>query len=102
MHGSQVVTNARYYPKFSAWAANRGLEAGCILNDGTKSSEERLGAIGDLNLVLTKGLVPPGSHMLVVAADTLIYRNFDLQSLMNKATSGPQVSVGREVALCDW
>ena len=51
-----VVTNNKFAGHFQEWLAGY-LEAhpdfnGAIINDGTTSNEDRLGAIGDLQLVL--------------------------------------------------
>jgi glucose-1-phosphate thymidylyltransferase len=44
-----VVTNDKFVLKFEEWAgATRGELRPSVLNDGTRSNEERLGAIGDL------------------------------------------------------
>lgn len=50
-----VVTNDRFYPHFEAWAKTKRwpwkIE---VVNDGTSTNETRLGAIGDLTLVVKK------------------------------------------------
>lgn len=62
-----VVTNAKFTPHFEEWARNK--EGVTIVNDGTTSNEDRLGAIGDLAFVLD------GLHvdddLVVVAGDNL-------------------------------
>jgi glucose-1-phosphate thymidylyltransferase len=50
-----LVTNERYYPKFVEWLSNYiPPHPLLLLSDGTKTEEERLGAIGDLKFVLDK------------------------------------------------
>lgn len=44
-----LVTNAKYYARFKQHEYDREV---VIINDGTKTPEERLGAIGDLSLAL--------------------------------------------------
>ncbi len=66
-----VVTNAKFAGHFREWAA--GYEAGGwevrIVDDGTTSDEDKLGAIGDLELVLrTEGVA---DDVVVVAGDNL-------------------------------
>jgi glucose-1-phosphate thymidylyltransferase len=62
-----VVTNARFAPQFEEWAAGRpGLR---VLNDGTTSEEDKLGAIGDIAFVLDEAHVD--DDLVVVAGDNL-------------------------------
>jgi glucose-1-phosphate thymidylyltransferase len=62
-----VVTNARFAPQFEAWAA--GMRGVRILDDGTTSEEDKLGAIGDIAFVLGEALVD--DDLVVVAGDNL-------------------------------
>ena len=62
-----VVTNAKFTPQFEEWAA--GKENVLIVNDGTTSNDDRLGAIGDTAFVLDqRGL---DDDLVVVAGDNL-------------------------------
>jgi glucose-1-phosphate thymidylyltransferase len=62
-----VVTNARFAPQFEEWAAGKcGLR---ILDDGTTSDEDKLGAIGDIAFVLREARVD--DDLVVVAGDNL-------------------------------
>ena len=48
-----VVSNNRFYPHFQEWA--NGLQTDVkvnVINDGTNSDDDKLGAVGDLHLVL--------------------------------------------------
>lgn len=62
-----VVTNARFAAQFREWGATR---AGVtVLDDGTSSDEDKLGAIGDIAFMLERtGL---DDDLLVVAGDNL-------------------------------
>jgi glucose-1-phosphate thymidylyltransferase len=61
-----VVTNARKAPAFHEWAQGRDVQ---IHDDGTTSNDDRLGAIGDLQLVIDRlGAV---DDLLVIAGDNL-------------------------------
>lgn len=62
-----VVTNAKFTPHFEEWA--RGKEQVTIVNDGTTSNDDRLGAIGDIGFVVNE----LGIHddLVVVAGDNL-------------------------------
>jgi glucose-1-phosphate thymidylyltransferase len=62
-----VVTNARKAPAFGEWAKSRpGVH---VHDDGTSSNEDRLGAIGDLQLVLERAAID--DDLLVIAGDNL-------------------------------
>jgi glucose-1-phosphate thymidylyltransferase len=68
-----VVTNAKFAGHFQRWAEQYGArQAGVgftIINDGSTDDSNKLGAIGDLNLVLTKEGVE--DDIVVVAGDNL-------------------------------
>lgn len=68
-----VVTNRRYAPNFHSWAASlHGHFAGKpihIVDDGTGSNEDRLGAIGDIGYVLRSYAID--DDLVVVAGDNL-------------------------------
>lgn len=62
-----VVTNAKFTPHFEEWAT--GKEGVTIVNDGTTSNDDRLGAIGDTAFVIDHtGL---DDDLVVVAGDNL-------------------------------
>ena len=68
-----LVTNARFYPQFEAW--KRGFRSRLpvrVFNDGTTSNDDRLGAIGDLGLVLKEAGLR--SDLLLLASDNLLNR----------------------------
>jgi len=48
LDGLHLVTNARYAPQLTAWAAGKDLT---VHDDGTTSNDDRLGAIGDVAFV---------------------------------------------------
>jgi glucose-1-phosphate thymidylyltransferase len=68
-----VVTNAKFAGQFQQWAD--GYQAGhaalsfTIVNDGSTDDSNKLGAIGDLHLVLTRERVD--DDLIVVAGDNL-------------------------------
>ena len=62
-----LVTNARFAPAFEDWAP----EDVTVHDDGTRSNEDRLGAIGDLAFVIDRGGLA-GEDLFVVAGDNLI------------------------------
>lgn len=70
--GIFVVANARFAGDFGRWASQRSGRVGvAVLNDGTTSNEQRLGAIGDIRFTIEEaGLAD--EDLLVVAGDNLI------------------------------
>lgn len=76
-----LVTNHKFQPKFLDWQNKlntryqRLLE---IIDDGTTSIEQRLGAIGDINFVIKNKYVD--SDLLVIAGDNLF--NFNLEDFI--------------------
>ena len=65
-----IVTNDRFEQHFKKWLA--GFEADKsieIINDGTKSNEDRLGALGDVHhTIIHKNL---DNDIIVIAGDNL-------------------------------
>lgn len=67
-----VVTNAKFAGHFQRWADDYGKRAPfafTIINDGSTDDSNKLGAIGDLNLVLKQEQVD--DDLIVVAGDNL-------------------------------
>ena len=62
-----VVTNAKFTSHFEEWA--RGKQRVTIVNDGTTSNDDRLGAIGDIGFVLDE--LHLDDDLVVVAGDNL-------------------------------
>ncbi|XP_012697789.2 glucose-1-phosphate adenylyltransferase 2 [Clupea harengus] len=69
-----VVTNALYFEDFQAWAQE--FPNVKILSDGTKTNEERLGAVACLQLTVKHFSVE--DHVIVVGGDTLFKEDFSL------------------------
>ena len=66
--GVHLVTNSRFAPDFAAWAA--ASQDVIVHDDGTTSNDDRLGAVGDIDLVIEHaGLA--GEELLVLAGDNL-------------------------------
>lgn len=71
-----IVTNARFYDHFRLWLNDYHSKIKIkLLNDGTISNEDRLGAIGDVNFVLKEEDV--NDDLMVIAGDNLF--GFSLQ-----------------------
>lgn len=88
-----LVTNHRFVDDFRAWAAEAPVEVE-VLDDGTSTNEDRLGAIGDLALAV-EHMGPSDEPVLVVAGDNLV--DFDLGPGLASfdAAAGPLVFVRR-------
>ena len=65
--GIHLVTNSRFAPQFTEWAATQDVT---VHDDGTTSNEDRLGAVGDLKLVIDRAGLR-GNELLVLAGDNL-------------------------------
>lgn len=75
-----IVTNNRFYPQFKEWHFNHPYkEKISLVNDGTSSNENRLGAAGDINFVLQNN--PFDDDLLVIAGDNLF--GFSLLDYLN-------------------
>jgi glucose-1-phosphate thymidylyltransferase len=62
-----VVTNAKFAPQFETWSVDKRQVT--VVNDGTVSEDDRLGAIGDIGFVLD--LLRIDDDVVVVAGDNL-------------------------------
>jgi glucose-1-phosphate thymidylyltransferase len=67
-----VVTNDKFASDFQAWSERyQGRQRKFkIINDGSKSDEDKLGAIGDINFVVTRENLT-GGGLLIIAGDNL-------------------------------
>src|SRR5437588_2884353 len=69
-----IVTNAKFAKDFQNWAKTYEDQHPQmrikIINDGSTSDEDKLGAIGDINLVLTRENLA-NEDLLVIAGDNL-------------------------------
>jgi glucose-1-phosphate thymidylyltransferase len=74
--GVHAVTNARKAAAFHEWAEGRGVR---VHDDGTTSNDERLGAVGDLELVIESAEID--DDLIVIAGDNLF--EFSLPSFVD-------------------
>jgi glucose-1-phosphate thymidylyltransferase len=75
-----LVTNQKFFDNFNEWQK----EFSCampikIINDGTSSDEDKLGAVGDVDFAVRKENI--GGDILVIAGDNLF--DFDLKKLVD-------------------
>jgi glucose-1-phosphate thymidylyltransferase len=75
-----IISNDKFYSNFVSWKKNfESSKKIKIINDGTFSNEDRLGGLGDLNLVLeSEGI---DDDIFVIAGDNLF--DFDLKKFVD-------------------
>ncbi len=88
-----VVTNNKFYPHFSRWAkANKSFPVPVsVVNDGTKTNEDRLGSMGDIDFVIKKKNIR--EDLLVMGGDNL----FDLglnNYFFHAQKNSPRTTIG--------
>jgi glucose-1-phosphate thymidylyltransferase len=89
-----VVTNDKFAADFQAWSEDYQSRHPQfkikIVNDGSKSDEDKLGAIGDMNLVVTRENASQSS-ILIIAGDNLFTES--LEGFVVRA-KGSEATVG--------
>ena len=90
-----VVTNAKFANQFQAWAdgyrARKAKLNFTIINDGTTDDSNKLGAIGDLNLVLEREKVD--DDLIVVTGDNLFSQSLDEFGKFCRSKDAPVLAV---------
>ncbi|XP_024244583.1 uncharacterized protein zgc:136439 isoform X2 [Oncorhynchus tshawytscha] len=75
-----VITNALHHKAFEEWALDfRNVK---VLSDGTKSNEDRLGAVACLQLTVKHFKIE--DHVIVIGGDTLFKEEFSLIKVKEK------------------
>ncbi|MFH0940522.1 MAG: nucleotidyltransferase family protein [Candidatus Omnitrophota bacterium] len=74
-----IVTNNKFYGDFSRWSKTRSQARSkkilvSVLNDGTTSNEDRLGAIGDIYFAVKKKKI--SGDTIVIGGDNLFDKGF--------------------------
>jgi len=91
-----IITNARYYDQFVEWNKKHinNPKPITILNDGTTSNENRLGAIGDIKFTIDSMKI--NDEMLIIAADSLF--DYPLRNVIDfYKTKNSPIVVGKEI-----
>lgn len=66
-----VISNARFYHQFINWSSNKiSSKPITVMNDGTSTDEDKLGAIGDISFLIKERHI--NESILVIAGDNLI------------------------------
>ena len=81
----QLVTNSRFAPAFARWAEPHAVT---VHDDGTASNDDRLGAVGDLRLVIEEARLD--DELLILAGDNLF--EFSLPRFVEWWRAKPQPS----------
>jgi len=90
-----LVTNDRYYNHFNEWAKlKNNVKPIKVLNDGTKTNDDRLGAIGDIKFVLDNEQI--NDDVIIIAGDSLF--DYKLMDVINyyKMKNAPVVCAKKE------
>ncbi len=87
--GIYVVTNSKFAPHFRDWAAAR--PDVIVVDDGTTSDEDKLGAIGDIAFVLDQAQVD--DDLVVVAGDNLFSDDLVEFGAFCRARNAPVVAL---------
>jgi len=91
-----VISNSRFAADFERWAnVRKGRLRPLVHDDGTRSNEERLGAIADLRLVIERAGLE-GEDLLVVAGDNLF--DFSLGAQVEFWRSCREINEGAAVS----
>ncbi|XP_010878098.1 uncharacterized protein zgc:136439 [Esox lucius] len=75
-----VVTNALYHKAFEKWALDFPIVK--VLSDGTRSNEDRLGAVTCLQLSVKHFKIE--DHVIVIGGDTLFKEDFSLSDVKER------------------
>ncbi|MBA2338893.1 MAG: nucleotidyltransferase family protein [Pyrinomonadaceae bacterium] len=90
-----VVTNAKFAAQFQSWSEKyRNGKSGSeitIVNDNSTSDANKLGAIGDMHLVLTRERIE--DDVIVVAGDNLFNRSLEAFGEFCRQRRAPVVAV---------
>jgi glucose-1-phosphate thymidylyltransferase len=70
-----LVTNGKFAPAFERWAGSGEGHDVTVIDDGTTSEDDRLGAIGDIGFVLDREQLE--DDLLVIAGDNLFTGGLD-------------------------
>ncbi|HEX8071754.1 MAG TPA: nucleotidyltransferase family protein [Pyrinomonadaceae bacterium] len=90
-----IVTNAKFAGHFEQWAAGyrrtHDRPAFTVINDGSTSDENKLGAIGDLHLVVTSQQLD--DDVIVVAGDNLFSQSLAGFAAFARERNAPVLAV---------
>jgi len=85
-----LVTNSKFAEAFGGWASGRAEDVR-IIDDGTSDDDSKLGAIGDLDLTIRKGVID--DDLLVLAGDNLFSESLAPFADFGRAKGAPALGV---------
>jgi glucose-1-phosphate thymidylyltransferase len=83
-----IITNARFYDHFRVWSNHFNFPISIkVINDGTLSNDDRLGAVGDINFVLKEEDI--NDDLLIIGGDNLFEEDLNhfLRYFKNKGST---------------
>jgi len=83
-----VVTNAKFAPHFREWAEGNDV---AVVDDGTTSDDDRLGAIGDIGFVIDREGID--DDLVVVAGDNLFSETLEDFGRLAREEGAPLLGV---------
>ncbi|MBU1147263.1 MAG: nucleotidyltransferase family protein [Candidatus Omnitrophica bacterium] len=87
-----IVTNEKFYKHFEEWKQGfTGSKKITVINDGTISNDDRLGATGDIEFVIRKENIK--DDLLVLAGDN-IFRTSLVKFMEFAISKRPSISIG--------
>ena len=94
--GIFLVTNAKYTPHFEEWATKKNNKINItVINDGTYTNDDRLGAIGDIAYTIEQGNI--NDDLLIIAGDNLFTFKLNDFVKFQKEKDLPCVCVRKEL-----
>lgn len=78
-----VVCNGKNHFMFAEWARERNVPEKNIYSDGTMSNETRIGAIGDIQLMLDTFPDLMNNDLMIIGGDTLFYEDFSIYKVIS-------------------
>lgn len=90
-----IVTNDKFHTHFEVWSKDATYDIKLtVINDGTLSNEDRLGALGDIHFVIEQAQIK--DDLMIAAGDNLF--GFSLVDLVTfyKAHQGNAISIYKE------
>jgi len=90
LDGVYLVTNGKFAPAFERWAGSGEGRSVIVVDDGTTSEDDRLGAIGDIGFVLDREGID--DDLLVIAGDNLFTGGIESFVAEGRRREAPQAA----------
>jgi glucose-1-phosphate thymidylyltransferase len=91
LDGVYLVTNGKFAPAFERWAGSGEGRSVIVIDDGTTSEDDRLGAIGDIGFVLDREGID--DDLLVIAGDNLFTGSIEGFAAEGRRRGAPVLAV---------